>query len=438
MKECVICCQNVTEKSVTVCPFCDFECCKNCIQKYSLELTDDLNCMSCHRNFDRSTQRKMFTKVFIEKTYKNRREEVLFQRENALLPSTQVAISIEKRRRSIQKEIELWRNEHAKKLNEIARIQKRINDLSNFMYSNRMNTDDDDMASASTFVLRCSHENCKGFVSRAYKCGTCLKYTCPDCHEPKDGRFDQLHVCDENKKQNIAAIQRDCKPCISCGTQIFKTEGCPQMFCTQCNILFDWNTGRRISHSSGHNPHFIHWLRESGRTARDVGDVMCGGIPDVRTIVDRLKVKHDSTTAINISIIVRTLLHIHHYERPRYPISWNNDATSEQLRVKWSLGDYTDQEFKVLLQRHEKKNLVKKEIGLVLEMVVNSATDIFQRFVFEEFPTKASEQYQKHEELFMELENIRRFASENFDLISKDFSVKTPQIKENWDYVSKF
>ncbi len=437
MKECLICCENVTEKSFTTCPFCDFECCKNCIQKYSLELTDDINCMNCHRHFDRSTQRKIFTKTFIDKTYKRRREELLLQRETALLPATQVAISIERRRRAVQKEIDLWRNEQAKKMNELARIQKRINDLTNFMYSNRVNMDDEDMSSAASFVLRCSHENCKGFVSRAYKCGTCSQYTCPDCHEPKNGRFDALHVCDENKKKNVAAIQRECKPCISCGTQIFKTEGCPQMFCTQCNILFDWNTGKRISHSSGHNPHFIHWLRESGRNTRDVGDVMCGGIPELRTIIEKLKVRPDSDTAIKISLIVRTLLHIHHHERPRYPITWNNDVATQQLRVKWSIGDYTDEEFKVLLQRNEKKSLVKKEIGLVLEMVVNSSTDIFQRFVFDQSPNILTSQYNRHEELFWELENIRNIAMENFTLISKDFSVITPKITGNWDYISK-
>lgn len=429
MKECIICCNSMSEKSTTSCPFCDFECCKNCIQTYSMELTEDLNCMNCHRYFDRTTQRKMFTKTFIDKTYKARREELLLQREVSLLPSTQVAISIEKKRRSVQKEIDAYRNEHAKKLNELAVIYKKIQDLTNFMYGNRIGLDNDDMSSAASFVMKCSHGDCKGFVSRAYKCGTCSEYTCPECHEPKNGRFDPLHICDENKKKTISAIQRDCKPCVSCGTQIFKTEGCPQMFCTQCNILFDWNTGRRISHSSGHNPHFIHWLRESGRTTRDVGDVFCGGIPDIRDIINSLGVSRDSKIATKVSLIVRTLLHIHHHERPRYPITWNNDVINENLRVKWSLGDYTEEEFKVLLQRNEKKNIVKKEIGLVLEMIVNSTTDIFQKLVFENNSNEGCEKS------LSDLEKIRIMANDNLELISKDFSVKTPTLNEEWIYI---
>ena len=65
-------------------------------------------------------------------------------------------------------------------------------------------------------------------------------------------------------------------------------------------------------------------------------------------------------------------------------------------------------------------------------MTVNSATDIFQRFVFE--PSLRSNQ---NDELFKELENIKSIATKNFDIISKDFSVKTPFITNNWDYASK-
>tara|TARA_B100000214_G_C23971794_1_gene630559 strand:+ start:234 stop:1421 length:1188 start_codon:yes stop_codon:yes gene_type:complete len=395
-----------------------------------METTDDLDCMNCHRHFDRSTQRKIFTKVFIDKTYKKRREELLFQRECALLPATQPAITIERRKREIQKEIDHWRGEHTKKINEMSRITRRINYLSDLLYSNRVMEDGEieDMKSAASFVMRCAHDNCKGFLSRAYKCGTCSEYTCPECHEPKFGRYDPNHVCDENQKKSVLAIQRECKPCVSCGTNIFKTEGCPQMFCTQCNILFDWNTGRRISHSSGHNPHFIQWLRNNGRNTRDVGDVLCGGIPDLVYIIRMMNEQPNSQPAVLISNIVRTILHIHHHERPRYPIIWNNDLASEYLRVRWSLGDITESEFKISRQRMEKKNLLKKEIGLVFEMVVNSSTDILQRFV-------NGVDNMKNLDLFTEFENLRQLTNLNMSCISKDFSNKTPIISTNWDLI---
>ena len=72
VKTCNVCCENITEYSKTECPFCEFTCCKTCIQKYSLETTEDLHCMSCHRYFDRFTQETMFTKTFLNKTYKKR------------------------------------------------------------------------------------------------------------------------------------------------------------------------------------------------------------------------------------------------------------------------------------------------------------------------------------------------------------------------------
>ena len=430
--DCNVCFDKISNTSSVTCPFCDFICCKTCIQRYSLESTEDLNCMNCHRYFDKSTQRKLFTKVFIDKTYKKRREELLFQREHALLPSTQPAITLERTKRVMSKEIENLRNEHQKRLREIARINKRISDLTFAIYNINLENmlDIDDVRSAATFVMKCSQENCKGFISRAYKCGTCCEYTCPECREPKKGRFDEAHVCDEDKKKTVALISRECKACVSCGTLIFKTEGCPQMFCTQCNILFDWNTGKKISHSSGHNPHFIQWLRDNGRNTRDVGDVMCGGLPDIRVIIEKMRIRPGSDAAIQISLIVRILLHIHHYERPRYPIIWNNDNDSEFLRVKWSLGDYTDDEFKVIRQRMEKRNCLKKEIGLVYEMLINSATDILQRFVHSPNPDNKL--------VFDELENIRTIVNENMHNIAKDFSNKTPRITMNWDHVPKY
>jgi hypothetical protein len=404
-----------------------------------MELTDDLQCMNCHKIFDRSTQKKLFTKTFIEKTYKKRREELLLQREMALMPATQPAVALEKGKRLINQEIIIMRKLHYEKMNELAHISKRINDLSFMVYNNGIidSSEIAEMKSAASFVLRCSHEDCRGFVSRAYRCGACNEYTCPDCHEPKQSRYDAEHVCEDNKKANVAAINRECKPCVSCGTYIYRSEGCPQMFCTQCHILFDWNTGRRIEHSRGHNPHYLQWLRENGRVARDIGDVMCGGLPEINVIIQAMKIHPHSEDATRIACVVRCLLHIHHYERPRYPLNWNDDTDSEILRVKWSLGDITTEIFKTIRQRMEKKILLRREIGLVLEMAVNSATDVFQRFIQEGDNSKNGVNKTKLQ-LNIELENIRLIVNENMHNIANDFSNKTPRILDSWDYVSKF
>ena len=431
--ECSVCYE--TKKNITECPFCNYCSCKICIERYSMETTDDLHCMNCKHPFDRSTQKIMFTKTFIDKKYKERREELLFQRETALLPSTQAAIMVEKRRRLYQIEINKCRDIITEKLREVGILNAKINNLTNSMYRND-GQDVEDMKTAASFVLKCSHSDCKGFVSRAYKCGTCSEYTCSECHEPKNGRNDPNHVCDDDKKKSIELIQRECKPCISCGTQIHKISGCPQMFCTQCNILFDWNTGKRISHSSGHNPHFVQWLRDNGRSSRDVGDVLCGGFPQIEIIVHRISTnsgyfsdKQKTKDILDyITCAIRTLFHIHHYERPRYPINWADNLDFENLRIKWSLGDFDDNTYKTLIQRMEKKNNLKKEIGFVLEMITNSSIDILQRFVANEI---------QNDGLHSILDNLRTYSNECFKNISNSYSNKTPFIDEKWNFVSK-
>ena len=426
MPLCNVCCTQVNKPSTVECVFCSYETCKTCIQRYTLDLKEPAKCMSCDHTFDRMTMSKMFSKNFVNICYKQHRENLLFERELSLMPATQVAIQRETRRRELSKTLYSLREIQAQKLSELNIIVSKINEVENAIYTGNF-VDTDDMKSASTFVMKCSHENCKGFLSKAYKCGTCSRYTCPDCHEPKKSRFDATHVCDENKKQNVELISRDCKSCPSCGVFINKSEGCPQMFCTQCNILFDWNTLKILNTRSAHNPHYIQWLRENGRNTRNVADVMCGGFPDIVTI-SRALPPGNKNKINDLEKIMRCCLHIHHYERPRYQINWNNDTVFENLRVKWALNDINDTEFKVQAQRLEKKRTLNADIGLVMEGFVNSMVDIFQFFIHDN----------NIEQLLLHCKQLHDIFNTSMHEISKSYNNKTPYIECDWKFISKY
>lgn len=118
--------------------------------------------------------------------------------------------------------------------------------------------------SGRVFVRPCPADNCRGFLSTAWKCGLCGLYVCNKCLAPKfEGRRDESHVCKEEDVESAQEIEKQTRGCPSCGVRIFRIEGCAQMFCTNCNVPFSWDTGQIIT-GPLHNPHFYEFLKRSG------------------------------------------------------------------------------------------------------------------------------------------------------------------------------
>jgi hypothetical protein len=60
----------------------------------------------------------------------------------------------------------------------------------------------------------------------------------------------------------VAVINRETKPCPKCTANIYKTEGCDDMYCTHCRTYFSWTSGRITrSNSNGHYLHLEQFAR---------------------------------------------------------------------------------------------------------------------------------------------------------------------------------
>jgi len=82
------------------------------------------------------------------------------------------------------------------------------------------------VAQRREFIMRCPAEGCRGFLSTAYKCGTCECWACVECHVSVGKEKECGHVCDPNTVLSAKAIKDETRPCPKCGTRIFKTDGC--------------------------------------------------------------------------------------------------------------------------------------------------------------------------------------------------------------------
>ena len=367
---------NLTTRKPVSCPYCNFETCRTCVETYVLGDTT-IKCMSpqCNRQWTRQHIHSIFTATFIRGRLKSHREQLLFDNERALLPSTQPLVERDIRLDEITRE----RNTLT---NQIGRIYQQRVDLDH-EWRRLSNTE---VARVAEFVRECPAPECRGFLSTQWKCGICNLWTCPDCHEIKGDSRDVEHTCDPNTLATARLLDSDTKPCPKCRTGIFKINGCDQMWCTQCHTAFNWRTGR--IESVVHNPHYFEWLRRNGNAIpRNPGDIPCQNelthtiYTDIRNRIRDYFPPHPlrehCDTYLNRTI--RNILHMRYVTLNEYDIP-NRAAINERLRVQYMRNRISEEYFKVTLQRTDKRIEKKRETRDIITLLLTTSTDIILRF----------------------------------------------------------
>ena len=154
------------------------------------------------------------------------------------------------------------------------------------------------------FIMPCPSEECRGFLSNQYKCELCSIHACPKCLECIGTDKNADHTCNEDNVKSAEMIRKETRPCPSCGTRIYKIDGCDQMWCVECHTAFSWNTGN-IDNGRVHNPHFYEHRRNqnNGIIARAPGDVLCGGLCNTdqieANIIPKMKIEAGDIVTID-------------------------------------------------------------------------------------------------------------------------------------------
>ena len=355
--ECTVCCEkyNKSNHSSVECGFCNYECCRECVQNYIISRPEIPSCMNCNHEWSRQFLMGVCTKKFINDDYKHHRAQFLFEREQSRLPEAQQIIQLEKQRDEFIREANNLQIMLVDKDREIRALTTRIH--------NRDTTGSG--AIGNNFVKRCPMSECRGFLSRQWKCGVCDKHICSKCHEPKEGE----HECNPDNLASAQLIKKDSKPCPKCGIYIQKLEGCNQMWCTDCHTAFDWKSGSIIT-GNIHNPHFFEARRAAGIQGRNVNDVPCGGMPN-----------HQEFEQIGIRTMMfpRTLIPFVCYIEGL--IENRAEPDTLDLRVKYLKNQIDEDKFKKLIQQHDKSYHKQRELDDIYRMVSTTLSDIMRQVV---------------------------------------------------------
>lgn len=84
---CIICDEKTPLSKVTSCPYCDFKSCRTCVRKYVLNETET-KCMNCKKTWTRAHQNTILLPTFVNSELRSHQEQVLYEREMALFPTT--------------------------------------------------------------------------------------------------------------------------------------------------------------------------------------------------------------------------------------------------------------------------------------------------------------------------------------------------------------
>lgn len=304
-EECFICSDKFTKKArrPITCPRCKYMACLRCVQKYELSHNKlGIICMNtdCAIDWPIVFVHEQFSKAFLKKMRK-KITDILFNLDqgkiiearrkhdaiNLLHKEKRIAedeinansiqfsdIDTSLRRIKYRAVFEEDKNS-IKEVNVLEtrkeRLQARNEELKQTINLIRIKLEDPDYEPDIRQQCPLCEKGRLDNTDMGLICNSCEKKVCDMClcedsHEnsshENSSHKNSSHECNEEDRKNVERMRKDSKQCPRCGIWIFRSEGCPQMWCTRCHIGFDWNT---LAIVTGYvdNPHYFEWLSQN-------------------------------------------------------------------------------------------------------------------------------------------------------------------------------
>ena len=436
-KECGVCLEKVTGslRKEVICQYCQYPACLVCVKRYMLSTPEDPHCMSCKRAWNRDFIDSYMTMAFRKGSLKTHREGILVDREKARLPLLQPRVDAKVRADQMNQPIrgalaqiqDMERTILAAR-QEVYRMQRRQGRLFEIADGRApVGTEDggQEKKDVRQFIQKCPVDDCRGFLSTQWKCGTCQTYVCNECIVPKGKDRDSPHTCDEATKATAALIQKETRPCPKCGMGISKVDGCDQMWCVSCQTPFSWTTGRMVF-GVVHNPHYYQWMRDqnNGEAPRVAGDVPCGGLINMNSQLRSVEVKYRKEIQA-IHRLAGELLdqHLRQYAR------LDEVPDNGDLGIAYTLNHITMDEWKKKLWQRETKREKSLDIRGPLDLFANVCSEILRRM-----GTPPAPPPNEFIDLLQQLRTLRHYVNSELTKIGVRYGCMTPAITVGWKW----
>lgn len=328
--------------------------------------------MHCRAGWNREFIDVNLTRSWREGELRKHRATLLFERERSLLPATQPLVERRRRKDVLDARLRELTREASELKDAYDRLKRRIEDIRRGREDGHVEEGEPERAERRQFIAACPAADCRGFLSTAYKCGTCTTQYCAHCREVKI--TGEVHTCNQELVATIAAIVKESRPCPNCGTAISKVDGCDQMFCTSCNTAFSWKTGRLVT-GAIHNPHYFERMRALGAVPVPIEGGQGGGCrarwPDYSSIrvqsAEKAVVGGYHTREL-ITAIYQTGVHVEQVELAH--LRTVVERVNDDLRVDYLLNLIDERRFKQMLQRRDRERSLALELMEPLETFV--------------------------------------------------------------------
>ena len=492
-KENCPCCDNIynnTFRKELKCPYCPWISCNMCCRQYILTKANP-QCMGCKTIWTDDFLFSVFPKTWVDNDLRDHLDDVLVQQEKSLIPLAVLQIEkekMERKHRSIQQQrIQLERildrlNQQVLKLNsspipllpyqkldldmKYREQQQTETEYNSILVTETELSDQLGKPLRTRFRRPCPDFKCKGYIDMQKNtdttqtnidqigllhCSVCNKDFCSRCRENtfitiKDKN---KHTCEEAVVKTLKLLDSDTKSCPGCKVSVYKIEGCNQMFCTNCNTAFNWDTGE-IETGRIHNPHYFEWLSKNPQQGENRDEIEgrneararnaiqlvdpCGRLvdnlsqkvnnllnqryPDILHIQNSVPLHHCRSF---INSIIRTIHHIRSVEMPVF-----QEATVRHLkfRIRYVLNELKEDQWKHEISVQERNHKKKFMLCQIIETVYTIFSDILHKFLNDTEPIQLV-RFNYHDyinvpELYVECENARQY----FNDISRKHSLR--------------
>jgi hypothetical protein len=394
-EDCGVCC--LLAKDFVKCVYCSEKACHDCYETYLLDQHED-KCMFCNKHWSYEFVQTNLRESFINGRYKDRKKMLMFEREKALLPATQIELAEDEKKeevlkkqrvlmmrmKTVEKDMKHYMKiykakkssaqekedayvlmeEHLEKMRNIR------NKIIKIREDAELNAEIPKEEKKTQMVVPCSMNDCRGFVvseEKSFACGMCKTEHCKKCRCKKDDE----HKCDPNTLETIKLLASDTKPCPKCHIPIFKIAGCDQIWCTGCHTAFSWKTGQ-IETGHIHNPHYWEYLQKQGRDVDGVRNMMgINARPNMNQCLTLEDTIMDYSNEYYRGLCVAIMHMRHGTVQERDDMNANKD-----LRKRYLLKEIDEKGLKMVLYKRERKRKFNAELVQILNMVYETTKDM--------------------------------------------------------------